>query len=337
VRRRWELSEPTGPRGLTLVERDTPTPGPSDVVMRVRAVSLNARDLSMVSGTYLRKTPTGMVPCSDAAGEVVAVGAQVMRVKPGDRVMSMFAPGWQCGQFSLAAARSALGAGTTTGTLAEAISLPEHGVIEVPAHLSFEEASTFTCAGLTAWHALFEDASLTPGSAVLTLGTGGVSVFAVQFALQAGARVIATSSHDAKLERLKRMGVHDVVNYRTEPNWGDRVRELTGGLGVDNVIEVGGHGTLDQSIRAVRLGGTISLIGVLSGPGAVNLVPVLMRNIRVQGVMVGSREMYQRMLTAISLSQLKPVVDRVFSFGEAPAAFEHLASGVHFGKVVISV
>lgn len=334
--RAWELARTTGPDGLQLVDRPDPVAGPTDVVVRVRAVSLNYRDLLVVGGLYARSLPPRLVPCSDAAGEVVAVGEAVRGVAAGDRVTSVFAPAWPAGQFSIEAGRSALGAGVH-GVLADHVVLPAGGVLPMPAHLSFEEAATLPCAALTAWHALFEEARFTPASTVLTIGSGGVSVFALQFARLAGARVITTTRGAAKVERLRQLGAHEVVVTEGLTSWGDRVRELTGGLGADHVIEVGGQGTFDQSVRAVRLGGTISLIGVLAGAAPVNLTPVLMRNIRVQGVMVGSREMFGRMNAAVTAHALRPVVDRVFEFGQALAAFEHLASGAHVGKVVIRV
>jgi NADPH:quinone reductase-like Zn-dependent oxidoreductase len=280
-----------------------------------------------------------MIPCSDAAGTILAVGAGPGAgiVKAGDRVTSTFAPEWRAGQFSLAAARSALGAGHTPGCLADHVLLPAHGVVAVPSHLTMEEAATLPCAALTAWHALFEEAPIRPGDSVLTLGSGGVSCFAVQFARAAGARVIATTSTSEKAARLRALGADHVINYRETPEWGDAARAAAGGEGVDHVVEVGGQGTFDQSVRAVRLGGTISLIGVLSGPAAVNLTPVLMRNIRVQGVIVGSHEMHRRMNVALSHHALRPVVDRVFPFNAAPEAFEYLAAGEHVGKIVIAI
>lgn len=335
--RAWELLEPTGPGALTLAEHPDPAPGPGEVLLRVGAVSLNYRDLLMIRGHYSRKMPARMVPCSDAAGTIVAVGDGVTGLEVGNSVTSVFAPAWVAGQFTLAAARSALGAGHTPGCLADLAVLPAYTVMPMPPHLSLQEAATLPCAALTAWHALFEEAPIRPGDSVLTLGSGGVSVFAIQFAKAAGARVVATTSTPAKAGRLKAMGVDQVIDYRETAAWGDAARAAAGGEGVDHVIEVGGQGTFDQSARAVRLGGTISLIGVLSGPAAVNLTPVLMRNIRVQGVMVGSREMFGRMNTALVSHALRPVIDRVFPFGAAREAFEYLASGAHVGKVVVGM
>jgi NADPH:quinone reductase-like Zn-dependent oxidoreductase len=333
--RAWQIAEFVGPEGLSLVDRPDPAPGPRDVVVAVRAVSLNYRDLVVVKGGY-RRTEPGLVPCSDAAGEVVAVGGAVTTVAVGDRVTSTFMPLWQSGRLRSEAARRALGAGSTPGVLATTVVLDENAVVPVPPHLSFDEASALPCAALTAWHALFEEGALPDDATVLTLGTGGVSIAALQLARNAGARVIATSSDDGKIARLKALGVDDTINYREVEDWGDRARDLTGGAGVDHVIEVGGQGTLAQSIRAVRTGGTISLIGVLARSLPVNLAPLFLRNIRLQGVLVGSREMFLRMHTAIVAAGIRPVIDRVFPFEQAPEAFAHLASGRHFGKVVVS-
>lgn len=334
--RAWELAQPTGPRSLALASRPDPAPGPRDVVVRTAAIALNYRDHLIVHGRYARRLPPAMVPCSDASGVVEAVGADVSHVNVGDRVTSTFAPAWHDGPFTTRAAKSALGAGQNIGVLCDMFVLPEHGVMPMPAGLSFEEAAALPCAALTAWHALFEEGLCQPGRTILTLGTGGVSLFSAQLALASGARVIATSSRDDKIVRLRALGVHETINYRQTPLWGDHARELTGGEGVDQVIEVGGQGTIEQSIRAVMFGGTISLIGTLAEPAAISLTPMLMRNIRVQGVMVGSRAMFARMNRSIGATGIRPIIDRLFDFGEAPAAFEHLASGQHFGKVVIT-
>lgn len=332
--RAWELASPLGPDGLELAGRPDPAPRPREVVVRIRAVSLQYRDLLMIRGEYGRLAPR-MVPCSDASGEVVAIGADVRSVAVGDRVTSTFAPEWLAGGLTLAAAKSALGAGGA-GTLADTVVLPEHGVMRPPTHLSHEEAATLPCAALTAWHALFEEGPLPPGATVLAIGSGGVSVFALQFAAIGGARVVVTTRSPSKSRRLTQIGASHVVETADLPAWGDQVRKLSDG-GVDHVVEVGGQGTFDQSVRAVRLGGTISLIGVLAGSAPVNLTPVLMRNIRVQGVLVGSREMFGRMNAAIEHHAMRPVVDRVFPFEEAPAAFRYLESGTHVGKIVVSV
>ena len=321
---------------LSLAERAAREPGPGEVAVRVRAVALNYRDLLMVRGHYNPRQPLPLIPCSDGAGEVVAVGPGVTRVKVGDRVASMFAQDWASGQPNKAALSSTLG-GPRDGMLAERVVLPERGVAPVPAHLEDAEAATLPCAALTAWSALVTLGGVTAGDTVLVQGTGGVSIFALQFACLLGARVIATSSSDAKLERARAMGAWRTINYRTTPDWGKVARKLSGD-GVDHVVEVGGAGTLQQSIRAVRPGGQISLIGVLAGGASeLNMTPVLMQQIRVQGVLVGHREGFEAMCRAIGQHALRPVIDRVFPFSEARAALEHLASGRHFGKVCISI
>ncbi len=325
-----------GPESLKLEERPTPGPGPGQVSVRVRAASLNFRDLMMSKGVYNPKLSLPIIPLSDGAGEVAAVGEGVTRFRVGDRVVSAFMPGWVDGPPDEAKARSALG-GEADGVLAEEVVLPESGLLPIPAHLSFEEAATLPCAALTAWNALVETGGIRPGDSVLVQGTGGVSIFALQFARLAGARVIATSSSDEKLARVRELGASDGINYKTTPGWDKPVRELTCGKGVDLIVEVGGAGTLPLSTRSVKVGGYIALIGVLTGAGEFNPIPLLMRNIRLQGIFVGSVAMFQSMLRAIEVSQLRPVVDRVFPFAQAVEALKYLESGAHFGKVVIAV
>jgi NADPH:quinone reductase-like Zn-dependent oxidoreductase len=262
----------------------------------------------------------------------------VSRVKVGDRVAGCFMPKWVAGEIDEAKARSSLGGGGPEGMLAEFVAIHEEGVVHLSEHLSDEEAASLPCAAVTAWHALVGEGSIKAGDSVLVLGTGGVSIFALQFARLHGARVIVTSSHDDKLKRALEMGASDGINYATTPKWDERVRELTGGRGVDYVVEVGGAGTLAQSMKAVKPGGQISLIGVLSaGTGQVNPLPILMKNIRVQGIFVGSREMFEAMNRAIALAKLKPVVDRTFPFSQAVEALRYMESGAHFGKVAIRV
>jgi NADPH:quinone reductase-like Zn-dependent oxidoreductase len=332
----FRLHEFGGADALKLDEIPSPIPGPGQVLIRLRAVSLNYRDLMITKGVYNPKLRLPFVPVSDGAGEVVATGAGVTRCKPGERVVACFMPGWIDGPPDESKARSALGAGEG-GLLAEQAVLPEEGLVPIPGHLSFEEAATLPCAGVTAWHALVSSGGLKPGDTVLVQGTGGVSIFALQFARLAGARVIATSSSDAKLERVRDLGASDVINYKTTPDWDKKARELTGGIGVDHIVEVGGAGTLPKSIRAVRIGGCIALIGVLTGGGEVNPMPILMKSVRVQGIFVGSRAMFEAMNRAISVAGLHPVIDRVFDFEQAPLALKHMESGAHFGKVVIRV
>jgi NADPH:quinone reductase-like Zn-dependent oxidoreductase len=320
---------------VAIGERPEPKPGHGEVLIRVRACSLNYRDQLMLKGLYNKKLPLPLVPLSDGAGEVAAVGDGVTRVKVGDRVAGCFMPAWIDGEPTEAKAKSALGAGGT-GMLAEFVVLPAEGVVRYPDHLSAEEAATLPCAAVTAWHALVSEGNVKAGDVVLTQGTGGVSVFAVQFAKLLGAKVIATSSSDAKLTRILQLGAADGINYKATPEWGGRARELTG-TGVDHVVEVGGAGTMPESLRAVRMGGRISLIGVLSGAGQFNATPVLMKNVRVQGIFVGNREMFEAMNRAIALHELKPVVDRVFDMADIRAALHYMESGSHFGKVVIRV
>jgi NADPH:quinone reductase-like Zn-dependent oxidoreductase len=333
--RAYEIRDHFGLDALTPCERPVPEPGHGEVRIRLRAVSLNYRDLLIIKGQYNPKMPLPRVPVSDGAGVVDAIGPGVTRWKVGDRVSPLFMPAWLDGGYTPEVARSALGGGVD-GLLAEQAVLPESGVIGVPAHLSDEEAATLPCAALTAWHALFPSSNLKPGEVVLTQGTGGVSLFALQLARLAGARVIITSSSDEKLARAKTLGASDGINYRTTPDWDRAVLDMTGGTGVDHVIELGGAGTLPNSLKAVRMGGMINLIGVLTGVGAEsNPMPILMKAVRVQGIFVGHRAMFEAMNRAISLNGLMPVVDRVFPFDRAREALAYMESGAHMGKIVI--
>jgi NADPH:quinone reductase-like Zn-dependent oxidoreductase len=320
---------------LSLTERPEPKPGYGQILIKLRAVSLNYRDLMVVKGLYNPKLPLPMIPFSDGVGEVVAVGEGVTRVKSGDRVAGIFFQKWLAGELTAQKALSALG-GAIDGTLAEYVVLHEDGVVHVPEHLTDEQAACLPCAAVTAWNALFVSGGVKAGDTVLVQGTGGVSIFALQFALLAGARVIATSSSEEKLERVRQLGATDTINYRQTPEWGKQVRELTADIGVDYVIEVGGAGTLNESLRAVRYGGQISLIGVLTGgSGEIATASILRKNVRVQGIYVGSRSMFEAMNRAIALHKLQPVVDRVFPFHEAPEALRYMESGSHFGKICI--
>jgi NADPH:quinone reductase-like Zn-dependent oxidoreductase len=320
---------------LTWTDRPAPQPGPGEVLVRMRAWSLNYRDLLVIRGQYNPKQKMPLVPLSDGAGEVVELGSGVTRVKVGDRVAGAFMPSWVDGEIDDSKWRSAMGA-AEEGVASEYRVFSDHGLVIVPEYLSYEEAASLPCAGVTAWNALFETGSLKPGETVLALGTGGVSMFSLQFARLGGARVLITSSSDEKIARARALGAHEAVNYTSTPDWEKRVRELTGGGGVDHVIEVGGAGTLGRSMRAVRTGGTISLIGVLAeGPGT-NVTPVLMRHLRVQGIFVGSRVMFENMLKAMTVRQLRPVVDRVFAFDELHEALRYMESARHFGKVCLT-
>jgi NADPH:quinone reductase-like Zn-dependent oxidoreductase len=330
----WIIDGGFGLERLRQIDRPVSAPGPRQILMRVRAVSLNYRDLLVAKGLYNPKMALPRVPCSDGAGEVIAVGEGVIRAKVGDRVAAIFMQTWLAGGITEAAARSSLG-GDLDGMLAEQVLLHEDGIIPIPEHLTFEEAATFPCAALTAWNALIEG-GLKPGESVLVQGTGGVSIFALQFARLAGARVFATSGSDEKLKRVLQLGAVAAVNYKTNPDWDKWCRTQTGG-GVDHVVEVGGAGTLERSIRTVRTGGHIALIGVLGGMGTVNPLPLLMKSIRLRGIFVGSRAMFEDMNRAIAASKLKPVIDRAFTFDQFPEALKHLESAAHFGKIVVSV
>jgi NADPH:quinone reductase-like Zn-dependent oxidoreductase len=321
---------------LQIVDRARPTPGSGQVLVRMRAASLNFRDLMVIRGQYNPRMRLPIVPLSDGAGEVADIGEGVDRFRTGDRVAGAFMTAWVSGEVDESKAKSALG-GAVDGVGSEYVLFHESALVEIPKHLSFEEAATLPCAGVTAWNALVSAGHLRPEETVLLQGTGGVSMFALQFARLMKARVIATSSSDAKLERVRAMGVADTINYRSIPEWDKPVRELTKGRGVDHVIEVGGAETLPKSLKAVRMGGTISLIGVLSGAGDINFVPIFMRTIRLQGIFVGSREMFEDMNRAITTHELRPVIDRVFPFGEIKEALRYMQSGAHFGKICLSL
>lgn len=313
---------------LTVVERDTPRPAEGQALVRMRAWSLNYRDLMVIEGTYNPKMKRPMVPFSDGAGEVVEVGPGVTRVKPGDRVMGAFMQKWTSGVLTEEGMKSALG-GAIDGVGAEYVVLDAEGLIRLPDYLSFEEAATLPCAAVTAWHALVSEGHLRPGESVLTLGTGGVSVFALQFAKLMHARVIATSSKAEKIERLKAMGADQTINYVEEPDWFKPAR------GVDHVVEVGGKDTLPKSLRAVKPGGSVYVIGVLSGRAEADLTSVFMRNVRLQGIFVGSREMAEEMLRAMEAHQMRPVIDQVFPFQQTVDALRYMGTGAHFGKIVV--
>jgi NADPH:quinone reductase-like Zn-dependent oxidoreductase len=332
----YEIRAYNQPDGLQLVDRAEPSPQTSQVLVKMHATSLNYRDLVVLSGNYDRDPKPGRVPLSDGAGEVVSIGAAVKQFKPGDRVAGCFFQGWPSGRFRPEMHKTALG-GAIDGVLAEYVLFTDAGLVHFPDHLSFEEAATLPCAALTAWHSLIVRGGLVPGETVLLLGTGGVSIFGLQFAKLAGAQVIITSSADEKLQRAKSLGADGVVNYQKTPDWGKAVAQLTG-EGVDHVVEVGGGGTFPHSVRACRSEAKIGIIGILSGREApAEIFQIVPKLLSVFGIYVGSREMFLDMNRAISQSKLRPVIDRVFPFGEAAAAFAHLRSGSHFGKIVIRI
>jgi NADPH:quinone reductase-like Zn-dependent oxidoreductase len=331
----YELQHRPGLDSVTRTERPEPRPGPGQVCLRMRAWSLNFRDLSVARGAYGGPPRQGLIPLSDGVGEVVEVGAGVNRVKLGDRVAGAFMQGYIRGGITAEALGTALG-GAIDGMLAEYVVLSEQGVVQVPAHLSDEEAAALPCAAVTAWNALVREARIKAGDTVVLLGTGGVSLFALQFAKLHGARAIITSSSPDKLAIARGLGADEAIDYRATPDWERAVADLTGGRGADVVVEVGGAGTLDKSLAAVRVGGTVCLIGVLTGvAGAVNTAAILRRHVRVQGVYVGSREMFEEMNRAIVAHALRPAIGRSFGFDEARAAYDYLASAAHTGKVTI--
>src|SRR5271154_1005321 len=327
---------PTSVEDLRLVDRPDPTPGPSDVLVRIRAAALNYRDHAIMTGKYRYGVDRDTIPCSDAAGEVVAIGANVTRFKPGDRVIPSFFQVWIDG--APPKSRRALGS-PLDGTLAEFVSLHEDGCVAMPKSLSFEEAATLPCAGATAWNALMMVGTrVKPGDTVLCIGTGGVSMFALQIARAAGARVIVTSSSDAKIERARNLGASDGVNYKTHPDWEKEVIALTGGRGVDCVIENGGMGTLARSFECLAYGGKVALIGVLAGPqGNANPHDLMFKNASLHGIGVGSRASLEQLIQAIEVNGIKPIIDKVFPFDQAVDAFRLQASGNFLGKIVIAL
>ncbi|MGL4460879.1 MAG: zinc-dependent alcohol dehydrogenase family protein [Planctomycetia bacterium] len=334
--RAYELGQGTGVDALTLVERPDPTPAARQAVVRMSAAALNYRDLLVVRGAYGDR-PLHLVPLSDGVGEVVALGTGASRVKIGDRVAGIFMQGWHGGPLDGAKARTALG-GAIDGVLAEYVAFDEDGLVQVPGHLTDEEAACLPCAGVTAWHAVVESSRTAPGQSVLIQGTGGVSLFALQFAKAAGAKVYIISSSEEKLGRAVQLGADETFCYRANPGWDDWIFSTTGRVGVDHVVEIGGPGTLARSIRATRMGGVINLIGVLTGnEGEVPTANLLRKGLRLQGIYVGSRDMFEAMNRALAAHEIRPVVDQVHPFEQAADAYRRLESGDHFGKVVVRI
>ena len=331
----YEICGPGGVDALVLSERPEPAPGPGQIKVRVHASSINYRDLVTIEDPLARKLALPLIPNSDSAGEVVEVGSEVTRFKVGDRVIPSFFQRWISGEITLDGMTSALG-GSLEGVLCEYSVFDETGVVRIPEHLSYVEAATLPCAGLTAWHALVTCGQIKAGDTVLLLGTGGVSIFALQFCILHGARVIITSSRDEKLSRAKEMGAWETINYGDYPDWQKEVHALTNNIGVDHVVEVGGAGTLERSIESTRVGGNIYLIGILA-QGEINPTALMRRSGHLHGIYVGSRTMFEDMNRAIEIAALKPLVDQTYNFSDARLAYHSMRAKNHFGKLVITL
>ena len=335
--RALRVAEPWGLDAIKVVDAPDPAPGPGEVLLRMRAVSLNYRDLLMVQGMYARGPASGgfITPFSDGCGVVEAVGEGVTRVQPGDRVATLFFQNWISGPPTAEKLTSSLGS-PIPGAGRELAVFSQDGVSRVPDFLSDHQVATLPCAALTAWRALFEDADLSPGDTVVLQGTGGVSIFGLQFAHAAGLRTLITSSSDEKLKRAEAMGADHLANYKTDPDWSEAVRAATGGLGADLIVEVGGGGTIEQSLKAIRVGGHIAIVGVVAGfGGGFNPAVLIGNSAKVQGLTVGSRDMLEAMCRFIELKRISPVVDKVFPWTEADVGFKTMQSGEHFGKIVL--
>jgi NADPH:quinone reductase-like Zn-dependent oxidoreductase len=332
--KQFELQE-FGLGKLRLVECAVPQPGVSEVLVRMRAASLNFRDYMTIQGTYNPKLHMPLVPLSDGVGVVEAIGQKVSRFKVGDRVAACFMQGWIEGAINREKSKSSLG-GPLDGVLREYAVFPAEGLVHVPEFLSDEEGACLPCAGVTAWHALFERTTLPPGSSVLLQGTGGVSILALQLGVAAGFRMIVTSSSDEKLKVAKELGASETINYKAHADWDKEARRLTGGEGVDHVVEVGGSNTLPVSLRAVRMGGVVTIIGALSGAEpTLTPVPVLMNSLRLQGIYVGSRMMFERLNRMLSQHAIRPNIDRVFDWKQIADALEYMQGQQHIGKICL--
>jgi len=335
--RALEVAAPWGADALKIVERPDPAPGHGEVLVRMKAVSLNYRDMLMINGMYSRGSAVGgtITPFSDGCGVVEAVGPGVTRVAVGDRVATLFFQNWASGRPTLEKLASALGF-PIPGAGRELATFSQEGVSKVPDFLTDQQVATLPCAALTAWRGLFVDARLEPGDTVVLQGTGGVSIFGLQFAKAAGYRTLITSSSDEKLERAKALGADHVVNYKTTPDWSKAVRQATGGKGADFIMEVGGGGTIQESMKAIKVGGHIAIIGIVAGAGEpFNPAALIGNSAKLQGLSVGSRDMFEAMCRAIELHQIRPVVDKVYPWTEAKAAIGAMAAGEHFGKIVL--
>lgn len=336
-RRAWRLVLSQGALRLEKRDEDLPAIGPRDVLVRIEAASLNYRDLLVLRGQF-GSVRDGLIPLSDGAGRVVAAGSEVTRWREGDRVTPIFYRDWVGGPYREAYGASALGGGDMDGVLADLVAVPQNSLVRVPDALSLEEAATLPCAALTAWQALVVRGRIAAGDTLLVQGTGGVALFGMQIATALGARVIALSSSDEKRERATRLGAGATINYRTTPEWDDEVRKLTGGIGVSHLLELGGPDTFDRSLRAIAAGGHIAQIGVFTGFGPQsNLMRLQFINADINGINVGSGEQFSAMNDFITKHGIRPVIDKGFAFDDAEAAYEHLASGRHFGKVLITL
>lgn len=334
----WIIKAHGNTDGLALVDWPQPEIGPDDVLVAMKAVSLNYRDLGTLRNARPGNLEPPLIPCSDGAGEVVAVGANVTRFQVGDRVVGSFFRDWVEGRFSIDY-HKASGGGSSHGVLCEMVATPQWALLPVPASFSYAEAATWPVAGVTAWASLFTRGHLQAGATVLTLGTGGVSIFALQLGVAAGAKVIITSSSDEKLIRAREIGASETINYKITPEWEQEVLRLTQDKGVEHVIEVGGSGTLEKSMACIAAGGQIGLIGVLTGfgPPSSSLFPLMARNVRLDGIYAGSRADLAALIAFSERHQLHPVIDATFGFADSKVAFDYLASGQHFGKVVIEM
>ncbi|MDP3660280.1 NAD(P)-dependent alcohol dehydrogenase [Phenylobacterium sp.] len=332
----WELQDNWGIDHLKLLDRPEPgPPGPGQVAVRLRAASLNYRDLSTLGGGGREPDGVRLIPLSDAAGDVIAVGEGVTRVKVGDRVCPTFFQEWFTGSPTARNRARSLGSLVEPGVAQDVVVLSQDGVTAIPDHMSYLEAATLPCAALTAWRAVKVETDVQAGKSVLLEGTGGVSIFALQFAKAFGATTIITSSSDEKLERAKSLGADHLINYRETPDWGRKARELAGGLGVDCVVEVGGAGTIEQAVAAAAVGGDVMVIGSLGGASQITLPQLIGKNLHVHGISVGSRTMFEAMSAAMSEHQIGPVIDKVYAFAELPDALRAMKAGEHFGKICI--
>lgn len=333
----FEIQGGFGLEHVQSVEREIPVPGPGEVLIRLRAVSLNSRDIGIINGVYEPNLKMPLIPLSDGVGEVVSMGERSNKFKPGDRVSAIFTQSWITGEPTQANWGSTLGA-PLQGLLAEYAVLPEEGLVRVPEHLTDEEAAALPCAGVTAWHAIVEEGRVKPGDSVVIQGTSGVSLLALQFAKLRGANVIITSSSDEKLERAKSLGADYGINYKLSPDWDKAVLGLTHDQGADLILDLGGAASLNRSLSALKVGGQISIVGLLSGARAeLDIVPALLKKARLQAINVGSRSMFENMNQAIEQSGLRPVIDRVFPFEQSIEALRYFGQGTHFGKICIKM